>query len=95
MPIWKLKPIDLKHHYWKASPYQGEVVVRATSEKRAREIAFGAFLTATQITTVGEKTPGDPWAEPTLVSAVEIKDQNYSDTGKEEIVGPEEALWHR
>ena len=60
MPVWKLKPIDLKHHYWKWSLYQGEVVVRAASEERAREIAFGVFLTATQKTKAGEETPGDP-----------------------------------
>ena len=92
MPVWKLKPINLKHDYWKASLYQGEVVVRATSEERAREIAFGVFLTAIQKTMVGEETPGDPWAEPTLVSAIEIKDENYPNAGKEGIVGPKEAL---
>lgn len=95
MPLWKLKPIDLKHRYWKSSLYQGEVVVRAASEERAREIAFGAFLTATQMTRAGEETPGDPWADPTLVLATEVKDENYPDTGKEGIVGPQEVLGYQ
>jgi hypothetical protein len=95
MPVWKLIPIDLNHRYWKASLYQKEVVVRARSVKKAREIASLRFLTAKKKTILGEETPGDPWAEPTLVSAVEIKGENYPDTGEEEIVGPAEALEYR
>ena len=60
MKIWKLKPIDPNHRDWKASTYQGEVIVWAGSEKRAREIATSAFLIATDVT-AGEKIHANPW----------------------------------
>jgi hypothetical protein len=91
MAVWKLKPINLNHRDWEASTYRGEVFVRATSEKRSRQIATSAFRIATGVT-LGEKIHLDPWIQPDLVSAVQVSDENYLNAGKEEIVGPQEAL---
>jgi hypothetical protein len=90
MTIWKLNPIDLNHRDWEASTYRREVIVRAESEKRARQIATSAFHIATTVTP-GEKIKSNPWSQTALVSAVEVKDGSYPETGKEEILGPEEA----
>lgn len=95
MQIWKLSPIDLNlnHPSWKRSAYDKEVHVRAVSERRAREIAALHFGIAGAHTVLGEETPPDPWAaESALVSASEIEDGNYPDSGNEGIVGPPEAL---
>ena len=90
MTIWKLTPIDLNHRDWEASRFRGEIIVRAESEERARE-----FLTD-RLRKAATKPPGDriqnnPWSQPALVSAVEVKDKSYPKTGKEEILDPEEA----
>jgi hypothetical protein len=95
MPIWRLTPTDLNHHYWKASSWKREVVVRAASEERARKIASLAFLTAERKATLGARTPGDPWGEPALVSAIAVNNADYPETGEEGIVGPKEALDYR
>ena len=95
MAIWKLKPIDLSHRDWEASTYRKEVevIIRADSEKRARQVATSAFLIATEVIP-GEKVKTNPWSQAALVSVVEVKDKNYPVTGKEEILGPQEALSH-
>lgn len=90
MPIWKLNPIDLTHRDWEASRYQREVIIRAGSGEKARQIATRAFRIA------ATKPPGaelhrDPWQQAALVSAVEVMDESYPATGKDEILGPEEA----
>lgn len=90
MKIWKLNPIDLNHRDWETSTYRREVIVRAESEKRARQIATSAFHIATTVTP-GEKIKNNPWNQAALVSAVEIEDESYPETEKEEILGPEEA----
>ncbi len=90
MPIWKLNPIDLSHRDWGVSRYRGEVIIRAESGEKARQIASGAFrIAATK--SPGEKLQRDPWKQAALVSAVEVMDESYPETGKAEILGPEEA----
>ena len=93
MTIWKLNPIDLNHRDWEASTYRREVIVRAESEERARQIATNAFRIATTVIP-GEKIINNPWSQAALVSAIEVKDESYPETGKEEILGPEEARAH-
>ena len=39
MPLWQLLPIDSTSDHWRASTYQGEVLVRAASEAEARATA--------------------------------------------------------
>lgn len=90
MTIWKLSPIDLNHRDWEASRFPGEIIIRAESEERARQIATKAFcIAATK--PPGDKIPKNPWSQSALVSAVEVKDESYPKTGREEILDPEEA----
>ncbi len=90
MTIWKLTPIDLNHRDWEASKFRGEIIVRAESEERAREFLTDRLrIAATK--PPGDKIQKDPWSQPALVSAVEVKDSSYPETGKEEILDPEEA----
>ena len=93
MTIWKLNPIDPNHRDWEASTYREDVIIRADSEERARRIATSAFRKATEVTP-GEKIKINPWSQPALVSIVEVKDEGYPETGKEEILGPKEARDH-
>lgn len=90
MTIWKLNPIDLNHRDWEASRFRGEIIVRAESEERAREFLTDRLrIAATK--PPGDKIQKDPWSQPALVSAVEVKGESYPKTGKEEILDPEEA----
>ena len=90
MTIWKLTPIDLKHRDWEASRFQKEIIVRAESEERARKfLTDRLYRAATK--PPGDEIPTSPWSQPALVSAVEVKDESYPKTGKEEILDPEEA----
>jgi len=90
MTIWKLNPINLNHHDWEASGYRGEVIIRAESEENARQVAASAFrIAATK--PPGEKLQGDPWKQVALVPVVEVMDESYPATGKDEILGPEEV----
>lgn len=47
MNIYKLTPIDLSSHHWKASIFRGEIIIRAENEDRARTIATNALWIAT------------------------------------------------
>ena len=90
MAIWKLTPIDLGHRNWQASSFAQEIIVRAGSEDKARKIATNAFCKGVT-SPPGEEIPTNPWSQPALVSASEIKGSNYPETGQEEILDPEEA----
>ena len=90
MTIWKLIPIDLNHRAWEVSRYRGEVIIRADSEEKARQIAASAFRVAAT-KPPGEEVQLDPWQQAALVSAVEVMDESYPTIGKAEILGPEEA----
>ena len=91
MKIWKLTPIDLSHRDWETSKYSGEIIVRAESEERVRKFLTDKLcMAATK--PPGDEIPKNPWSQHSpLVSAVEVKDESYPKTGKEEILDPEEA----
>lgn len=59
--IWHLKPADISSVNWKASTYCGETIIRACSERQAREIATKAFGIAVRRYGWGE-TPVNPWS---------------------------------
>jgi len=92
MAIWKLEPTEVSSPDWEASTYTKKVFVRAESEKKARDICAGAFLAATKVK-FGNKIAINPW-QSSFVSAVTVQDSGYQDEGKEEVVGPPEALHH-
>ena len=78
------------HRNWQASSFDQEIIVRAESEDRAREIAVSAFRKGVT-SPPGEEIPINPWSQPALVSVAEVTDSNYPETGQEEILDPEEA----
>ncbi|MEW6331238.1 MAG: hypothetical protein AB1560_07245 [Pseudomonadota bacterium] len=91
MPIWKLTPKDINSRDWEASIYRGVVIIRAESERRARQIASNTFGIATEVK-LGERIAINPWGQSLHVSAATIFDNKYHDSGNEGVVGPPEAL---
>lgn len=92
MAIWKLEPIDLNSPDWERSTYQGEVIVRAESETKARDIAACAYVIAADVKFGARKNNDIPWNQPSLVSATTVQISDFQVIGREEIVGPPEAL---
>ena len=88
MPIWKLVPINQTDPNWEASTHKGSVIVRAATEKAARERAQLAFTIATQVRP-GEATKITPWKYGDLVDGHTITDSRYPEDGPEEILEPE------
>jgi len=61
MPIWRLTPLDLADPSWEASSHRGMAIVRAPTERLAREEAQKVFGVKTGFTPGGGvKAP--PWA---------------------------------
>ena len=84
MPIWRLTPTDLTSPLWAASNYVGVAVIRADTEREARQAAMQGF---------GKEIPGIPWhAHPwrqlALVVCEELVDSGYPETGPTEILEP-------
>lgn len=93
--IWRLSPIDPNSINWKASIYCGDLIIRAPSERRARQIAYLALGIATS-RTLGQKIISNPWNR--LVGEAtcdRLDDSNYKTDGPEAILFPEEydAEW--
>jgi hypothetical protein len=87
MPFWQLRPLDVAADYWRASTYQGDVLVRATREAEARSTAIATFFTAYP------RTPGDPllfspWGQPALVRCQRVEGVPYADHGPATVVSP-------
>jgi hypothetical protein len=91
MQIWMLRPTGDSSPDWEASSYRGEVIVRAESETKARQIAMRAFVLATRVNS-GNKLMDVPWNQSALVSASLMQNSTYQDAGIEELLGPPEAL---
>ncbi len=90
MRIWRLKVITPGSPHWKASTYQGDLIVRAETEVNARRLATEAFWIAT------EKTPfqvvaANPWSHSWLVAAKVLTGSQYDPDGDEEILYPPDA----
>jgi hypothetical protein len=84
MPIWRLTPIDLSSPLWTVSNYTGIAVIRAATEREARQAAMQAF---------GKEVAGIPWhAHPwrqlALVACEELRDSGYPGTGPTTILEP-------
>jgi hypothetical protein len=87
MPVWRLVPVDLDDPNWQASSHRGVAVVRAPSEKTARETAEAAFGVATGFRPgKGMRIP--PWIRPELVRAEIIDRPAYPMEGPTEILEP-------
>lgn len=85
MPIWKLDPIDLTDRNWAASTHKSAVVIRSSTEDRARQIAQSAFATGISHTP-GETLPVCPWKYPNLVVCHQSIDTDHDEDGPEAVL---------
>ncbi len=88
MRIWRLKALSPSSPHWKASTYQGDLIVRAETEANARRLATQAFWIKTDKIPLQE-VPANPWAHSWLVAAEVLKGSQYDWHGKEEILYPQ------
>ncbi len=96
MRIWRLKALTLSSPHWKASTYQGNVIVRAESEANARRLAAKAFGIRAR-NGLGREV-ANPWYRPWLVAAEVLEGSPYNPDGDEEILSPlatSRAGWSR
>ena len=90
MPFWHLLPIESTSDHWRTSTYQGEVIVRATSEAEARSIAADTFFRAYA------RVPGgpllfSPWRQLALVRCARVEGVPSDDHGPAAVVSPPPA----
>ena len=87
MRIWQLKALSLSSPHWKASTYQGDVIVRAETEVDARRLASQSFWIVTEKIPLQE-VPANPWSHSWLVAAKVLEGSQYDPDGEEEILYP-------
>ncbi len=95
--VWRLNPIDPDSLNWKASIYCGELIIRAPSERRARQIA-GLALGIAVRRIPGQRTISNPWNRLVGEATCErLVDSKYKDEGQDAILFPEEydVEWKR
>ncbi len=87
--IWRLAPINHESPNWKASVYKEDVIIRAATEDRARQIASRAFWIG--VNRVSGALIANPWGRPINETTCErATDTNYSEEGPDEILSPAE-----
>lgn len=89
--IWRLVPIDLKSQNWKASAFMGELIVRASDESEARQIASLEFFIA-GARKLGQNVAVSPWKDPTMVSCTRASDSVYVTEGPDAILQRKEIF---
>ena len=97
MKIYKLTPLDLSNHHWKASIFRGEIIIRAENEDRARTIATNALWIATPAIS-GALTLYNPWERlGGLSECCKLLGSDFNEDGEEAILSPSEydANWRR
>jgi len=87
MPLWRLLPIDSTSDHWRASTYQGEVIVRATSEAEARSTATTTFFTA-YARIPGSALLFSPWGQPAIVGCQRVEGLPYDEQGPTAVLYP-------
>lgn len=87
LAIWRLEPIDLSDHNWRASGHREAVIVRADDEQRARDLATFAFGKAAEKQGIQE-TPVVPWHYDQNVSCTELKESEFDADGPDSILDP-------
>ncbi len=90
MRIWRLKALSPSSLHWKASTYQGDLIVRAETEANARRLATQAFWIKTDKIPLQE-VPANPWIHSWLVAAEVLERSQYDWHGGEEILYPQFA----
>lgn len=87
MQIWELIPKELDHPNWQRSPdVRCRVVIRASTENRARDIARLTFDKG------HEKPLACPWTDPVTVAVKALEGTEYPLDGPEEILEP--SMWN-
>lgn len=86
MPIYLLSPIELNEHHddWKCSSRRDPILIRAQTERRAREIASTMSVEATSDGSVHLS----PWVNESLVAHARETNTGYPEDGKDEILEP-------
>ena len=84
MPIWRLTPHQLTSPCWAASQHTGMAIIRAATEREAREAAMQAF---------GRDVPdipwhANPWRQLALVTCEPLHASGYPETGPPAILEP-------
>jgi DNA-binding XRE family transcriptional regulator len=88
--IWQLSPVDPSSLNWKASIYCGDLIIRAASERRAREIA-GLALAIAVGRVPGGNTITNPWNRLVAEATCErLSKSAYEEDGPDAILSPEE-----
>ena len=87
MAIWRLEPIDLGNHNWRASSHKGDVIIRADGEQRARDLATFVFGQAAKKQGIQE-TPVVPWDYEQHVSCTELEESHFDADGPDSILDP-------
>lgn len=83
MQIWKLYPVDHAPVNWQFSRYRGEVIVRAETEDRARQISSNHFMS---ISAGGGFE--SPWECSVTVLCKALPGSGHRVHGQEEILSP-------
>jgi hypothetical protein len=84
MPIWRLTPHQLTSPCWVASQHTDIALIRAATEREAREAAMQAF---------GREVPdipwhANPWRQLALVTCEPLHTSGYPETGPPAILEP-------
>lgn len=87
MPIYRLQPVDTTDRSWHASTWRGTVIVRATNEKQARDLALAAFISAVQ-PRLGVRTAEPPWRHEVRVTCAQVTNTGYPEDGAGMVLHP-------
>jgi hypothetical protein len=87
MPIYRLKPIDNNCVGWRYSTYKGEVIVRASCENEARNLANLRFCFMAEVSFAREVTT-EPWTQKSIVSCQIQEETSLQHDLAPEIISP-------
>ena len=89
MKIWRLSPLNPNFAGWCCSRYQGDAIVRAEDEEKARDIAYRHFWSLAEKVSPCQETPRSPWKDSSVVKCIELDNSKYSTDGPAELLEPE------
>lgn len=87
MPIWKLVPTGVESDDWRLSTYMGEVMVRASDEREARDVVTNRYGKSAHVQP-GDRTLHNPWSQDQLVTCEQVSNAGYAEDGPTEILSP-------
>ena len=89
MKIWQLSPLDPDSPDWCNSDYQGDAIIRAEDEQKARHLAVLAFLGFAEQVSSCQKTPRSPWDNPAATQCIELDNSEYPTDGLAKVLKAE------